>query len=191
MEDEKPFGGQTLSEFMDKISSSSPTPGGGTVSAFTGALAAALVMMVCNLTIGKKRYKNAEAYMCDLRNKAEAAREELMNLAVQDACAFEAVMTSRSDPEKYQDALKQATEVPYQVAQSCVEVMKMAGEAFLYGNKNASSDALVAMELSRAAIRGAIANVRINLNEITDLQFKARINAHSSLFELFSRYLVF
>ena len=168
-----------VATFFDQVAAATPTPGGGTVAAFTGALASALATMVANLTIGKKKYAAHEGAMRDLRGRAERARRRLMALARTDSEAFDAVLRAGRLPQGTQEeadsrskALAQAnlgaTLVPLQTAEACLEVVELATEAARLGNPQAVTDAGVAGLLAHAAGEGALLNVQINLKSLME-----------------------
>lgn len=170
---------QALPEFLDEVASAAPTPGGGSVSAIAGALAGALATMVARLTIGKKKYADAETRMREVEREGEACRRELLDLAVQDARAFEgyraASRMSQRTPEEVAsrtgalaEAARLAAQVPLRTAQACVRVLELAQAVAEMGNENAVSDAGVAAWLARAGAEGAALNVRINLPSVSE-----------------------
>ncbi len=172
---------QTLPEFLDEVASAAPTPGGGTVSAVAGALAAALATMVARLTVGKKKYADAEARMRDVERGAEACRRELLELAAADARAYEAyraaARSSSRTPEEtatraraITDAARAAAEVPLRTAEACVRALELIEAVAEAGNENAVSDAGVAAWLARAGAEGAALNVRINLPSVSEVE---------------------
>jgi formiminotetrahydrofolate cyclodeaminase len=171
-----------VTEFLDALASSAPAPGGGSVAALSGALGAALVSMVCNLTLGKKRYAEVEDEIAKLVERSEALRRELTDLLEADVSAFTGVsqaykMPRATDEEKaarsaaIQEALKGATVVPLQVAEACVRVLALCTPATEMGNVYAVSDAGVAALMAEAGLRSAALNVIINLNAIKDKAF--------------------
>ncbi len=175
----------TLREFLDHLASSAPTPGGGSAAALTGAQGAALVSMVCNLTIGKKKYADVEEEMKSVLARSEALRARLMDLIDRDAAAFDKVSASYGMPKEteeqkaarraaIQEALKGAEAVPMETVEACVEVIRLAITAAEKGNVNVISDAAVAGILGHAGALSAADNVRINLNFIKDEDFVAR-----------------
>jgi formiminotetrahydrofolate cyclodeaminase len=183
---------QALNRFLDQLSSSSPTPGGGSVAALSGALGAALVGMVCNLTLGKKKYAAVQEEIADLSTRSERLRHQLTALLVADARVYARVsqamkMPRDSDQERtaraaaLEAALKAATETPLQVAEACVAVMNLCRPAAEKGNANAVSDAGVAVLMAEAGLRSAALNVLINLGWIKDQAFvqehQARLDA--------------
>jgi glutamate formiminotransferase/formiminotetrahydrofolate cyclodeaminase len=167
----------TIASFFEQVASPSPTPGGGTVAAFAGALSTCLATMVANLTIGKKKYAAHEAQLLELKREAETLRRELLTLARLDSEAFEAVLRARRLPQTtpaegaardraLEAAGLEATKVPLRTAKACLEALRLAESAARHGNVNAASDAGVAGLLARAAADGAILNVRINLKSL-------------------------
>jgi len=175
---------KTVAIFLDELASSAPAPGGGSVAALSGALGAALVSMVCNLTVGKKRFADVEQDIKAILEKSESLRHRLIDLLQADVKAYTAVsqamkMPRATDEEKaaraeaMQKALKHATEVPMQVATACVEVIGLCQPVAEKGNKNAVSDAGVAILMAEAGLRSAALNILINLGWIEDQSFNA------------------
>ena len=173
-----------VSQFLTELASSAPAPGGGSVAALSGALGAALVSMVCNLTVGKKKYADVEKEITALLENSERLRHKLADLLQADVQAYTAVsqamkMPRATDEEKaarakvMQQALKKATEVPLQVAEACVEVIALCQPAAEKGNKNAVSDAGVAILMAEAGLRSAALNILINLGWIEDQRYTA------------------
>jgi glutamate formiminotransferase/formiminotetrahydrofolate cyclodeaminase len=178
-DDERDFSKFSLEEFVSKMSSKDPTPGGGTASAYAGALASSLVAMVCRLTIGKKGYESVDSRMTLVLKEAEECTTKLMDLGNKDSQAYDRVSKALGLPKdseyekssrrvEMKEALKEATEVPSETMLTSFHVFELAKEVLKFGNTNASSDAETAVELSRAAVRGAWSNVRINLETLKD-----------------------
>jgi formiminotetrahydrofolate cyclodeaminase len=181
-----------VTTFLDELASSAPAPGGGSVAALSGALGAALISMVCNLTVGKKKYVDVQEDVEALLEKSEALRKELVELLEADVRVYTEVskamkMPRDTEEEKaarnvaMQKALKAATGVPMQVAEACVEVIELCQPAAEKGNVNAVSDAGVAVLMAEAGLRSAALNVLINLAWIKDEAFvaenRAKLNA--------------
>ena len=173
-----------VSQFLTELASSAPAPGGGSVAALSGALGAALVSMVCNLTVGKKKYADVEKDIQALLENSEGLRHKLADLLQADVQAYTAVsqamkMPRATDEEKaaraevMQQALKKATEVPLQIAEACAEVIALCQPAAEKGNKNAVSDAGVAILMAEAGLRSAALNILINLGWIEDQRYTA------------------
>jgi len=176
------FLSKSVSGFLDELASSAPVPGGGSTAALTGALAAALVSMVGNLTVGKRRYADVEAEVQGLLVRSEALRCRLSQLLEADTQVYgvlsQAYQLPRETEEEkaartaaIQAALKEAEAVPMQIAQGCVEVLDLCTPMAEKGNRLAVSDAGVAAVLAEAGLRSAALNVLINLAYITDGNF--------------------
>jgi glutamate formiminotransferase / formiminotetrahydrofolate cyclodeaminase len=168
-----------IATFFDQVAGPTPTPGGGTVAAFAGALATTLATMVANLTIGKKKYADREADMLELKRTAERLRMTLLSLARRDSEAFEAVLEARRMPQStpaevearaaaLQVAELASARVPLETATACLEVLTLAATAAGRGNTNAATDAGVAGLLAHAAAQGALLNVEINLKSLPE-----------------------
>jgi methenyltetrahydrofolate cyclohydrolase len=181
----------TVRRFLDELASSSPAPGGGSVAALAGAMAAGLVSMVCNLTIGNDKYRAAEETMRQTLAESEPLRTRLTELMEEDTAAYNAVIASYklpkdSDEQKaarsaaIQAALKQAVEVPLATAEAAAPLRALAATAREHGNPNAASDAYVAGILADTAIKAALANVEINLPVIKDAAFVAAAQARAA-----------
>jgi formiminotetrahydrofolate cyclodeaminase len=175
---------KSITAFLDELSSDAPAPGGGSVAALSGALGAALVSMVCNLTLGKKGYEDVQDEVNELLAQSEALRKELAGLLEKDVKAYTgyslaAKMPRGTDEEKAERqvamlaALKVATDVPLTIAEAAVKVMDLCMPAAEQGNKWAVSDAGVAVLMAEAALRSAALNVLINLGTLKDKEFVA------------------
>ena len=173
---------KTVSTFLDDLASSSPAPGGGSVAALSGALGAALTTMVCNLTIGKKKYVEAEGDMRKIKAESEKLRARFTELIDEDTQAFNKVMEAYTLPKdsEAQKALrgaaiaaatKEATLVPLEVMKHCIDAMALAQQVASSGNSNSVSDAGVSALMLHAACEGAALNVKINLNGLADSDF--------------------
>jgi formiminotetrahydrofolate cyclodeaminase len=182
----------TIATFLDDLASERPTPGGGGAAAVCGAIGAALVSMVANLTIGKKNYEAVSEDLAAVKAKAEALRAELTGAIEEDVVAFNAVMGAyglprASDEEKaqrtaaIQAALKDATLTPLRAVKACFGVIELSAAAAEMGNLNVISDAGVAVLAANAGLRSAALNVFINAKAIKDRDFAetqlAEVNA--------------
>lgn len=167
-------GGESVAGFTADVASSAPVPGGGSVVALTGSLAAALAQMVAGLTAGRKKYASVDAEMRELGLRAAALVRRLRELKDEDAAAYtlvsDAYKLPKETPEQLatrdaaiQAGLMKAAEVPLETARWCSEVATLAAICAEKGNTNAASDAGVAALLAEAACRGAAYNVRINV----------------------------
>jgi len=171
--------GMTLRAFVDELSSDAPAPGGGSVAALMGSLAAALAAMVANLTVGKKGQEGAWEEMKSVAVEAQQLKDFFLVQADRDAEAFNAVMAAIRLPAAtegeraakeaaIQEATKGAVRVPLEVLEKTLPVLALARRDAERGNPNARSDAGVAALAARAAARGAYYNVLINLKSIKD-----------------------
>ncbi len=178
-----------VTSFLDELASNAPAPGGGSVAALSGALGAALISMVCNLTLGKKGYDEVQGDVQDLLGQSEALRQELTGLLEADVAAYTAYsqaakLPRETDEQKaertraVQAALVNATDVPMRIAEAAVKVMDLCMPTAEKGNKFAVSDAGVAVLMGEAALRSAALNVLINLGSIKDEAFVAQKRAH-------------
>jgi len=182
-----------IGQFLDELASKSPTPGGGGAAAVMGALGAALVSMVCNLTIGKKPYADVEEEMKATLAQSERARGRLTEMIQLDAEVFGWVMSAYGMPKDtdehkqararaIQAALKDATDMPLACAKECAEVIKLSRVVALKGNKNVVSDAGVAVLAAYGALQSAAFNVRVNAAAIQDEDFvRARLGELDAL----------
>lgn len=162
-----------LSDYLNSISEPSPTPGGGNVSAFTGALASSLTMMVYNLSLGKKRYAPSEDLFKKSIARLEELRTELLKISEADNAAFDRVIEAFKIPkedESRSGAIRQATIeaalVPLDLLRTLNALLPYAVLASQKGNKASVSDAGVAISMIRASSEGALLNVLINLEGI-------------------------
>ena len=176
------FADMALSQFLDALASSDPTPGGGTASAVAGAMGASLLVMVTGLAKSNTNSDDEKAALAAARQALQPLVATLTALADTDAAAFDEVMAAyrlakASDDEKaarsaaIQRALQGATTAPLQTLRACAGAMAHAGAVAACGNRSAVSDVGVAIGLLEAAAAGAEANVRINLGSVRDLQF--------------------
>ena len=172
-------GGESVSGFVASVASSNPVPGGGSVAAHAGTLAAALAQMVAGLTIGKKKYASVDSEMKEAALKAVSLGNALAGLVKRDAEAYSHVSEAYKLPKEPAEAaarraeavtiaLLKAAEVPLETARASVEVAQLAALVAEKGNTNAVTDAGVAALLAQAACRGAAYNVRVNVQALDD-----------------------
>jgi formiminotetrahydrofolate cyclodeaminase len=171
-----------LEDFLKKLASNDPVPGGGSVAALSAAVSAALSEMVANLTAGKKNYEAVSDQMSKMAVEMNAHREAFVHLIDKDASSFDGVMKAFKLPKNTDDEkaertrqiqleTKYAASVPLEVAQKAALLFNDIECLVESGNKNALSDALVAAMMARTAILGALYNVKINLGAIKDEDF--------------------
>ena len=170
---------QTVGSWLEDLASDAPAPGGGAAAAMNAAVGAALVAMVCNLTIGKPRYAEHEPLMRQTLAEVTALRAQAVQLAADDATAFSAVTEAYKLPkdtdaaksartEAIQTALVGAADVPLRTAAVAAAIIDHAGRIMDGANVNVLSDVAVAAASARAALDAAVINVEINLGAMND-----------------------
>jgi methenyltetrahydrofolate cyclohydrolase len=181
----------TVDEFLRQLASGEATPGGGAASSLAGALGAALVSMVCNLTIGRERYAATETEVRAIREEATALLDRLQRGIDEDAAAFDEVMAAyklprATDDEKatrsaaIQEATFRAALTPLALAEASAAVVELAERAIGKTNTNVASDLAVAAMLGVAGVDGCAANVEINLATLKDEGRKAELTTRLS-----------
>jgi glutamate formiminotransferase / formiminotetrahydrofolate cyclodeaminase len=168
---------QSLTLFSEEVASRKPAPGGGSVSAYMGALGGSLVSMVARISLGRKTVDHKEKLERILEG-GERLRRELLELVVKDTSAFESLMRARKLPKDYkgrdgeiQDSTVKAAEVPLETMEKSVGILRLTREIAQFGTSNALSDVITAAGAARGAVEGAASNVMINLGDITDSKF--------------------
>jgi formiminotetrahydrofolate cyclodeaminase len=175
----------SVETFLDELASGNPTPGGGSAAAIMGAMGAALVSMVCNVTIGKKGYEAVEAEMRAVREESERVRRRLTAMVGEDIAAFDSILAAyklpkATDDEKVRRAaaiqagLRRATETPLDCARVCAEVIALARRASEKGYLNVISDGGVGVLAGFTGLRSAALNVYINAPALKDREFAAK-----------------
>jgi len=178
----------TLTDFADETSSESPAPGGGSISAYMGALGAALATMVANLSSHKKGWDSRWKEFSDWAEKGQQYKDQLVRLVDEDTAAFNKIMEAfalpkGSDEEKIvrdqaiQDATRYAIEIPFKVMQTAFESLTVIKAMAETGNPNSVTDAGVAALCARSAVIGAFMNVKINASGYKDKGFVEEILA--------------
>ncbi len=177
-----------LDNFIDRLASSDPTPGGGSAAAMVGASGAALVAMVARLTVGRKRYADVEPQIQEILQHAETLRARLTALVHEDAEAYGQVSAAYRLPKAtaeeqtvraaaIQAGMQAASLTPLETAQACAQVIALAEQIVTHGNVNARTDGGVGALLAHAGLQAAVWNVEINLSSIDDAQFVATTHA--------------
>lgn len=177
---------RTLTDFADETASESPAPGGGSISAYMGALGAALGTMVANLSSHKRGWDERWEEFSDWAEKGKAFQIQLMKLVDEDTNAFNKIMDAFSLPKKteeekairkqtVQEATRFATEVPFKTMQLCYECMSVAKAMAEIGNPNSVTDAGVGALAARAGVVGAFLNVKINASGLDDKAYAEKI----------------
>lgn len=177
---------KTVENYLEELSSNSPTPGGGNVSALCGVLASSLGTMVCNLTIGKKKYAEVENELTIIKNKLGLFKQTFRQLAKKDNEAFDKVMLAFKMPKETEEqkterakAIEAATidaaMVPAEVVASGKELLPLLEIIVEKGNQNSLSDAGVAVSLIKTAVEGAFLNIAINCSSLANQTFANEI----------------
>ena len=172
----------TFVEFSDTLASKAPTPGGGGASGAVGALSCALGQMVCNLTIGKKKYADVEDEVIEICGKLEELRQEMQELVDKDAAAFSPLAKAYSIPQEQEDrdeimeeALRIACEPPMQIMEVAAKAIVHIERLAEIGSALAISDVGVAATFARAAMEGASLNVYINAASFKDRDYAEKV----------------
>lgn len=174
-------------EFLEELSSSAPVPGGGGASAAAGAYAAALGLMVGNLTTGKKKYADVEEEIYESMKKLEQLRDKLTRLVDEDAKAFEPLSKAYGMPKETEEqkklkeqvmetALREACRVPLEIMEVSIEVMELLQVLEEKGSRLAVSDAGVGILFAKTSLEGASLNVFINTRLMKDRQYAEELN---------------
>ncbi len=184
----------SINEFAEIVASESPIPGGGSIAALSGSLAAALAQMVANLTVSKKKYADSKEEMTDIISKASLLRDKLLDYIEEDSLAYNKVVEAyklpkESDEEKVirkanvQEGLKIAASVPLKVAETSFEILPLLEALVKRGNASSVTDALVGTMMARTAVLSAILNIRINLDSINDEEFVNELKEKADFLE--------
>lgn len=175
-----------IKRFLEKLSSNTPTPGGGSASALAGALSAALISMTAGLSLTKGELKPKEVR--GIRRKALQIRKRLFRAIEEDAQSYEAVLKAfrlpkRTEGERLirtkaiEKAFRGATITPQLVCRHSLDLLEYANILILKGNPNAISDAGVAAYLADTALKGGLLNIGINLGPIRDESFRRKMHS--------------
>jgi len=184
----------TVRELLERVASGEPVPGGGSMAALCAALASGLAEMVARLTVGRRKDSALDHEMDQLIDRARTLRGDLTRAVDLDSDAYTKVMVAYRMPkttgeekrlrsEAIQEALKEAARVPLAVAEMAVDALELASLAVRKGNKNAVTDGLAGALMARSAVMAAAANVRVNLQGITDEAFVQKAQARTELLE--------
>jgi formiminotetrahydrofolate cyclodeaminase len=191
------FADLTVAQFVERLSSGEPVPGGGSASAVAASLGAALVSMVAALSIGKPKYLAYEATLARCGAIGQELAAEFMRLADRDADAYAGYSAALKLPRETEDqqmvrrnaiqsAARRAADAPWECVKACARLVVAAESLAGRSNVNAASDVLVAALLGEAAARGAAENVLINLSSTGEEVYSERMrqNVDAALHEI-------
>lgn len=175
-----------IKKFLEKVSSATPTPGGGSASALAGTLSASLILMTAGLSLKKGRLKEKE--IREIRKKVLTIQKRLFRAIEEDAQSYEAVLKAfhlPKDTEKerrarskvIQNAYRKATITPQLVCQQSIELLEYSNMLILKGNPNTLSDVGVAAFLADTAVKGGLLNIGINVGPVRDKSFRKKMHS--------------
>ena len=181
----------TIEKFLEKLGSSDSMPGGGVASSLVAANGISLTLMVCNLTLGKEKYKEFEELVTKVKNEAKELNKMFLELMDKDASTFKIMENVFAMPnateeekktrkEKMQEACKLCCLVPKEVIEKALQAIEITNSIYGKSNKSAESDLRVANILLRSAVEGAWQNILINLKYIDDDKFIEEYNDFGS-----------
>jgi methenyltetrahydrofolate cyclohydrolase len=182
---------ESIGGWLESLASSSPAPGGGGAAALQAAMGAALVEMVCNLTIGRPAYAEHEGAVTAIRDEATGLRASALELVGEDATAFEAVIAAYRLPkateadaavrtEAIETASIDAAEVARSTAAASSRVIKLASQIVPIGNVNAIADAAAAAGAGRAGLQTSLLNIEANVAVVSDGKIREAITTYAS-----------
>lgn len=185
-DEHKPLINMSLKSFADETASESPAPGGGSISAYMGALGVSLATMVANLSSHKRGWDDRWEEFSDIASKGQSLKEKLVNMVDEDTNAFNKIMDAfglpkSNDEEKevrhkaIQDATEHATRVPLEVMKLAFESMEPIKQMAQFGNPNSVTDAGVGALAARSAVMGAYLNVKINAADLENKSLAAKL----------------
>ncbi len=172
----------TIGNFLLELGSSAPAPGGGSTAALSGAMGAALVSMLCSLTLGREKYAEYQKINAETKKRSDELIHELTECISKDMTSYDSVMEALKLPkgtekekalrsERLQEAYKSAASAPIETSEKCLEVMKLAYSLTGKSNKTAECDLLAAALNANSGIALANVNVKVNLLYIKDSEY--------------------
>lgn len=168
---------KTVEEFLDELSSSNSIPGGGSAAALSGALNAAVISFIANLTIGKKKYEEVETEAQEILAESQELKKEMLMMIDQDSEILSDILESykTGDQDRVKNVCHDAVEFSMDMTKKAVRLMRLSLEISEIGNQMLASDFEVAAYIGDAAVGSAIANVKINLKSLENEEYKENI----------------
>ena len=191
---ERPLVSMSVSDFVDEVSRESAAPGGGSIAALAGGLGAGLSSMVANLTANRRGSEAVDEILNEAAEKAQELKLQLVNGVDADTNAFNAYMEARRLPKSTdeqkkarqqaeQNGLKLAVQIPLQTAEASLKAIEIAETVVQYGNPNSITDVGVGAQMAYAGVKGGVYNVLINLKDIIDDNFVAKMKQNCAALE--------
>ena len=172
----------TSSKFIEELASKNSVPGGGGAAAIAGAMGAALAAMVCNLTVGKKKYAHVEEDVKKILDRVDVLKDEMLKLADEDAKCFEPLANAykipKDDPNRdtvMEDALRIACITPLKIIRAGDETIDLLSELVDKGSVLALSDVGCGASMCRAAVMSAWISVKINTRDMKDREYAVKL----------------
>lgn len=168
---------KSIEEFLNNLSSKNSTPGGGSAAALTGALNAAIISFIAKLTIGKEEYKKVETETKEILAESEELKREMLIMIDQDSEILSQILNNykENDQNKIKKTCQNAVEFSMDMAKKAVRLMRLTLEISEIGNRMLASDFEVAAYIGDAAVGSAIANIKINLQNLEDGEYKENV----------------
>lgn len=168
---------KTIEEFLDDLSSNNSIPGGGSAAALSGALNAAVISFIANLTIGKEKYAEVETEAKEILAESEELKKEMLLMIDQDSKILGDILDSykAGDQDKVKSVCRDAVEFSLDMTKKAIRLMRLSLEISEIGNRMLASDFEVAAYIGDAAVGSAIANIKINLKSLDDQKYIANI----------------
>ncbi len=164
---------KTIEEFLNDLSSSNSIPGGGSAAALSGALNAAVISFIANLTIGKEKYAEVETEAREILLESEELKKEMLLMIDQDSKILNDILDSykAGEQDKIKSVCHDAVEFSLDMTKNAIRLMRLSLEISEIGNRMLASDFEVAAYIGDAAVGSAIANIKINLKSLDDQKY--------------------
>jgi len=164
---------KTIEEFLNDLSSSNSIPGGGSAAALSGALNAAVISFIANLTIGKEKYAKVETEAQEILVESEELKKEMLLMIDKDSKILGDILDSYKvgNQKKVKSVCRDAVEFSLDMTKKAIRLMRLSLEISEIGSRMLASDFEVAAYIGDAAVGSAIANIKINLKSLDDQEY--------------------